>query len=41
MGHGVGTIAVDERHLRVAFSSVDLEKLDDLYDLIYAEAEKL
>ena len=41
MGHGVGTIAVDERCLRVAFSSVDLEKLDELYDLIYAEAEKL
>jgi aspartate/methionine/tyrosine aminotransferase len=41
MGHGVGTIAVEERHLRVAFSSVDIEKLDELYDLIYAEAEKL
>jgi aspartate/methionine/tyrosine aminotransferase len=41
MGHGVGTIAVDERCLRVAFSSVDLEKLDELYDLIYSEAEKL
>ena len=41
MGHGVGTIAVDERCLRVAFSSVDLEKLDELYDLIYVEAEKL
>ncbi|MGA2478806.1 MAG: aminotransferase class I/II-fold pyridoxal phosphate-dependent enzyme [Spirochaetia bacterium] len=38
---GVGTIAIDERCLRVAFSSVDLEKLPELYDLIYATAEKL
>ncbi len=41
MGCGVGTIAVDERCLRVAFSSVDVEKLPELFDLIYAEAEKL
>ncbi len=39
--HGIGTIAVDERCLRVAFSSVDTEKLQDLYDRIYSEAEKL
>ena len=37
----VGTIAIDERCLRVAFSSVDVEKLEELYDLIYAAAEKL
>jgi len=41
MGCGIGTIAVDERCLRVAFSSVDVEKLAELYDMIYAEAEKL
>ena len=40
-GDGVGTIAVDERCLRVAFSSVDEEKLEELYDLIYRAAEKL
>jgi aspartate/methionine/tyrosine aminotransferase len=39
--NGVGTIAIDERCLRVAFSSVDIEKLPELYDLIYAAAEKL
>ena len=33
---GIGTIAIDERCLRVAFSSVDVEKLEELYDLIYA-----
>jgi aspartate/methionine/tyrosine aminotransferase len=41
MEHGVGTIAIDEHCLRVAFSSVDVEKLPELYDLIYAAAEKL
>jgi aspartate/methionine/tyrosine aminotransferase len=41
MGCGVGTIAINERCLRVAFSSVDVEKLQELYDLIYAEAEKI
>lgn len=37
----VGTIAVDERCLRVAYSSVDVDRLADLYDRIYAAAEKL
>ena len=41
MDKGVGTIAIDDRCLRVAFSSVDVEKLEELYDLIYAAAEKL
>ena len=41
LGEGIGTIAIDERCLRVAFSSVDLEKLPALYDAIYAAAEKL
>jgi len=41
MKDGVGTIAVDDTCLRVAFSSVDVEKLQELYDLIYAAAEKL
>ena len=38
---GVGTIAIDERCLRVAFSSVDIEKLEEVYDIIYKTAEKL
>jgi aspartate/methionine/tyrosine aminotransferase len=40
-GSGVGTIAINDRCLRVAFSSVDVEKLEDLYEQIYAAAEKL
>ncbi len=38
---GVGTIAINDSCLRVALSSVDLEKLEELFDLIYATAEKL
>ncbi|MGA2976346.1 MAG: aminotransferase class I/II-fold pyridoxal phosphate-dependent enzyme [Spirochaetia bacterium] len=38
---GIGTIAINDACLRVAFSSVDVEKLQELYDMIYAAAEKL
>jgi len=40
-GCGVGTIAITDRCLRVALSSVDVEKLPELFDLIYATAEKM
>ena len=36
----VGTIAIDERCLRVAYSSVDVDKLEEMYNRIYAAAEK-
>ena len=38
---GVGTIAMTEKILRIAYSSVDTEKLVELYDLIYSTAEKV
>lgn len=38
---GIGTIAISDACLRVAFSSVDVEKLQELYDMIYAAAEAL
>lgn len=41
IGDGIGTIAIDERCLRVAYSSVDVDRLEELYDLIYRAAEKL
>jgi aspartate/methionine/tyrosine aminotransferase len=41
MGDGVGTIAIDEHCLRVAYSSVDVDKLQGLFDFIYSAAEKL
>jgi aspartate/methionine/tyrosine aminotransferase len=41
VGDGIGTIAIDERCLRVAYSSVDVDRLEELYDLIYRAAEKL
>jgi aspartate/methionine/tyrosine aminotransferase len=39
--HGVGTIALGDRHLRVAYSSVDQERLEELYSTIFEEARKL
>jgi len=41
MDEGVGTIAIDPQCLRVAYSSVDLEKLEDLFSTIYRTAERL
>jgi aspartate/methionine/tyrosine aminotransferase len=41
MDRGVGTIAFQDRYLRVAYSSVDLEKLEELYAIIFEEARKL
>ena len=39
--HGVGTIALADRYLRVAYSSVDEERLEELYSIIFQEAQKL
>ncbi len=39
--HGIGTVAIDEHHLRIAFSSVDSGKIEYLYDTIYKTAEEL
>jgi len=41
MEEGVGTIAVNERCLRVAFSQLDKEKLEDVFNLIYSTAERV
>lgn len=41
MRDGVGTIAVDERVLRVAYSSVDAADLEALVDLVYAAAARV
>jgi aspartate/methionine/tyrosine aminotransferase len=40
-GSGVGTIAINDGCLRVALSSVDLENLEELFDLIYRTADRL
>ena len=37
----VGTISVKDRYLRVAFSAVDLEGIDELYAKIFEAAETL
>ena len=36
--YGIGTIAIDANHLRVAFSSVDAEKLESVYTTIFQVA---
>jgi len=41
LAEGIGTIALDEKTLRVAFSSVDTDKIEDLYKRIYAAAESM
>jgi aspartate/methionine/tyrosine aminotransferase len=40
MEEGVGTIAVNDHCLRVAYSSVNVEKIEELIDVIYRTAEK-
>ncbi|MBR1713530.1 MAG: aminotransferase class I/II-fold pyridoxal phosphate-dependent enzyme [Treponema sp.] len=37
---GIGTIAIDSKTLRVAFSSLDEDKIDVVYSAIYEMAEK-
>ncbi len=38
---GIGTVAIDEKTLRVAFSSVDVSLIHQVYEAIYATAEEL
>jgi aspartate/methionine/tyrosine aminotransferase len=38
---GVGTISIQDRYLRVAYSSVDEEKLEELYTIIMTAASAL
>jgi aspartate/methionine/tyrosine aminotransferase len=37
----VGTVAIDEKCLRVAYSSVDADRIAELFDCIYRTAEKV
>jgi len=39
--YGIGTISIDANHLRVAFSSVNVEKIEPLYETIFKVAEEL
>lgn len=38
---GIGTISIQDKYLRVAFSSVDIEDIEDLYNRIYKAASEL
>jgi hypothetical protein len=39
--HGIGTIALGEYYLRIAFSGIDEEKITEVYRIIYETAAKL
>jgi aspartate/methionine/tyrosine aminotransferase len=39
--HGVGTISIQDKYLRVAYSSVDLDRLEELYAAIAKAAREL
>lgn len=38
---GIGTISIDSNTLRVAFSSIEEEKIEDVYSKIYSTAEEM
>ena len=38
---GIGTISIQDKYLRIAFSAVDIGDIDDLYDRIYKAAAAL
>lgn len=37
----VGIIYLDDEHIRIAFSSIDLNDLDELFEIIYSVAKKI
>ena len=39
--YGIGTIAIDAKTLRIAFSSLDEDKINAVYSAIYESAEKM
>ena len=39
--HGVGVIADGEHDIRIAFSAVDVDQLEDLYDVLATAAREL
>jgi aspartate/methionine/tyrosine aminotransferase len=41
LDRGIGTISIGDNFLRVAYSSIDLENLEDLYSEIFEVAESL
>ena len=38
---GIGTISIDSRTLRVAFSSLEAEQIDEVYATIYKAADEM
>ena len=38
--HGIGTIALGENYLRIAFASVEADRIADIYSMVYATASE-
>ncbi|MFW5788654.1 MAG: aminotransferase class I/II-fold pyridoxal phosphate-dependent enzyme [Spirochaetota bacterium] len=41
LDEGIGTIAIGEEYLRVAYSTIDEKDLEELYDAVFAAAKRL
>lgn len=41
MEQGIGTISIQDKYLRVAYSSVDLHHLEELFEIIFKTSEEL
>jgi len=38
--YGIGTISIQDTYLRIAYSSVDIENIENLYDILFKAAEE-
>ena len=38
--YGIGTISIQDTYLRIAYSSVDIENIENLYDTLYTAAQE-
>ncbi len=38
---GIGVISIQDKYLRIAFASIDVENLNDLFDEVFAAAERV
>ncbi len=38
--YGIGTISIQDTYLRIAYSSVDIENIENLYDTLYKAAQE-
>ncbi len=41
LSHGIGTVAIGDHSFRIAYSSVDLNELDDLFNTVFTVSDSL